>query len=112
MLFLCHLILLQVLVLAKASENTYFVKPDNFSLNCSSQNYPCLTLDDYASSQSEFFTSNSTFLFLPGAHTTRTVVLLVNVFNIILLTGFNDSDPELYQTDFSVECINALNITA
>ena len=67
------------IVLIRASEHTYYVKPDNFSANCSSQEHPCLTLDDYASNQSEFFTSNSTFLFLPGTHTTRTVVFLVNV---------------------------------
>ena len=109
MLFLCCLILLQVSVLAKASENTYIVKADNVSSNCSIQDYLCLTLDDYASNQSEFFTSNSTFLFLPGTHTTRTVVNLVNVSNIVL-QGF-DSDPNLYRVEFSIEFVRAVNIT-
>ena len=99
---------LQALVLVGASQHTYFVKPDNFSTSCPSQEHPCLTLDEYASNQSEFFTSNSTFLFLPGTHTTRTVVNLVNVSNIVLRG--NDSNPELYLTDWSIECKSVVNL--
>ena len=97
------------IVLTRASGHTYYVKPDNFSINCSSQEHPCLTLDEYASNQSKFFTSNSTFLFLPGTHTTRTVVNLVNVSNI-LLKGFGSS-PELCYTEWSVKCENVSGIS-
>ena len=97
-------LILQALVLVQASEHSYFVKPDNFSLNCSSQSSLCLTLDDYASNQSEFFTSNSTFLFLPGTHTTRTVVDLVNVSGVRFI-GF-----EFSETDFTIECTNVSDI--
>ena len=76
------MLLVFVLVPLTASEQIYFVKPDNNLSDCPSQEHPCLTLSEYASNQSEFFTSNSTFLFLPGTHTTRTVVLLVDVSNV------------------------------
>ena len=99
------ILILQALVFVQASEHSYFVKPDNFSSNCSSQDYLCLTLDNYASNQSEFFTSNSTFLFLPGTHTTRTVVLLVNISDVRFI-GF-----EFSETDFTVECTNVSDIT-
>ena len=92
------------LVLIRATEHTYYVKPDNFSTNCSSQEHSCLTLDDYASNQSEFFTSNSTFLFLPGTHTTRTIVFLVNV------SGVRFIGCEFSETDFTIECTNVSDI--
>ena len=101
-------VIVQALVLVRASEHTYFVKPNNVSTSCQSYMSPCLTLDEYASNQSEFFTSNSTFLFLPGAHTTKTVVLLVNVSNIVLRG--NDSNPESYLTDWSIECKSVVNL--
>ena len=91
-----------LLLVLGASENTYFVKPDNFSLICPTQKHPCLTLDEYASNLSEFFTSDMTFLFLGGTHTTRTVVLLANVSNI-LLKGLN-KNPESCKTDLSIKC--------
>ena len=63
-----------------ASENTYFVKSENNS--CSRHQYPCLTLEvEYAS---EFFTTNSAFLFKSGAHITKTVLILVNISNFQL----------------------------
>ena len=106
------LLLVLILVPLKASEHIYFVKPDNNLSDCPSQEHPCQTLNEYASNQSEFFTSNSTFLFLPGTHTTRTVVLLVDVSNI-LLKGYhyNLSNPRSYQTDWSVKCVNVSAIT-
>ena len=94
------------LVMAGASEHTYLVKS---VLHCPSQEYLCLTLDDYAANQSEFFISNSTFLFLPGNHTTKTVVNLANVSNILLKAKF-DSNPELFVTDWSFECFNVSDI--
>ena len=101
-------VIVQALVLVRASEHTYFVKPNNVSTSCQSHMSPCLTLDEYAANQSEFFTSNSTFLFLPGNHTTTTVVLLVNVSNIVLRG--NDSNPESCLTDWSIECKSVVNL--
>ena len=96
--------MLQALVLVEASKNTYFVKSDNFSSGCPSQEHPCLTLEEYASNQSEFFTSNSTFLFLSGTHTTRTVVILANISNILL----RPFEPNLQkcEVDLSIQCLN------
>ena len=101
------LVLLQALMLLEASKSTYFVKPENSS--CSSHQYPCLTLDEYASNQSEFFTSDSIFLFLNGSHTTRNGVFLRNVSNIIL-KGV-DSNPEMCTTDWHIQCESVSNLT-
>ena len=96
--------MLQALVLVEASENTYFVKSDDFSSGCPSQEHPCLTLEEYASNQSEFFTSNSTFMFLSGTHTTRTVVLLANISNILL--RLFEPNLQKCEVDLSIQCLN------
>ena len=95
-----------LLLVLGASESTCFVKFDNFSLDCP---HLCLTLDEYASNLSEFFTCDTTFLFLDGTHTTRTVVLLANVSNI-RLKGLNPN-PESCKTHLSIKCKPVLNIT-
>ena len=110
MLILSLTILLQVLLLvgASADERIYFVKPSNFSSNCPNNEYPCLTLGEYTSNQSEFFTSSSTFLFLPGNHTTTVVIFLVNVAKI-RFEAFN-ANPGITKIDFSVECLNVSDL--
>ena len=98
--------LVLVLVLVGASEKTYFVKPASSS--CPKHDQPCLTLDEYASNQNEFFTSDSTFLFLNGSHTTRTIIHLKNIFHLQLFEGSDSkSSPEV---DFSIKCSNVSGI--
>ena len=101
------LFVLQAFLLVGASENTYFVKSENNS--CSSHQYPCLTLEKYASNQSEFFTSDSTFLFKSGTHITKSVLILVSILNL-QLKGL-DPNPDSCQTDFTIECRNVVNLT-
>ena len=88
------------------SEKTYFVKPA--SSNCPKHDQPCLTLDEYASNQSEFFTSDSTVLFLNGTHTTRTIIHLENIFHL----QFEGSDSRFHpEVDFSIKCSKVSGIT-
>ena len=53
--------------------------------------------------------SNSVFVFLPGIHTARTVVILVNVSNI-LLKGV-DSHPDSFKVDLSLKCLSVSGLT-
>ena len=98
--------LVLALVLVGTSEKTYFVKPASSS--CPKHDQPCLTLDEYASNQSEFFTSDSTFLFLNGTHTTRIVIHLENISRL----QFEESDSRFHpEVDFSIKCSNVSGIT-
>ena len=45
---------------------------------------PCLTLDDYLSHASHYFTNHSSFLFLPGQHSLNTTLQLENLENVTL----------------------------
>ena len=98
--------LVLALVFVGASEKTYSVKPASSS--CPKHDQPCLTLDEYASNQSEFFTSNSTFLFLNGSHTTRTTIHMENISCLQFERSDSRSSPEV---DFSIKCSNVSGIT-
>ena len=101
------IVLVLTLVLVGASEKTYFVKPA--LSNCPKHDQPCLTLNEYyASNQSEFFTSDSTFLFLNGTHTTRTIFHLENISHLQFEGSDSRSHPEV---DFSIKCSKVSGIT-
>lgn len=75
------LVLLGLLEICVA--NVYYVKPENGSYSlCPHQ--PCLPLDHYINNTVEYFTSDSTFVFLPGQHTMVTSISLNLVSNITL----------------------------
>ena len=58
-----------------------YVKPDNpSSLSCPGQ--PCLTLDQYTQQAATYFTTGSTFLFLPGNHTLQTTINLTDIYDL------------------------------
>ena len=50
--------------------------------NCHAQ--PCLTLGDYLSNASHYFTSNTSFFFLPGEHSLEGTLALHDVVNVTL----------------------------
>ena len=56
-----------------------YVKPDNTSFMSCPAGQLCLTLDQYAQEAVEYFTTGSTFLFLPGNHTLQTTIKLTNI---------------------------------
>ena len=85
------IVFLQELILVGASEKTYFVKPTSSS--CPKHEQPCLPLNEYASNQSDFFTSDSTFLFLNGTHTTRSTIYLENISSLQFKPLDSKSNP-------------------
>ena len=101
-----QLAILLVLVSTGSLEHTYYVKPDNLSPTCPDVQ-SCLTLDQYVAQQSKFFTTNSTFIFLSGNHSTRTTIHLRNVSDI-LLKGI---DSALCKTDMAIQCEHVTNFT-
>ena len=53
--------------------------------------------------------SNSVFVFLPGIHTARTVVILVNITNILLKRV--NSHPDSSKVDWSLKCLSVKGLT-
>ena len=75
----CILLVLFCRVLASASEHVVYPAGGG---NCPTP--PCLTLDDYLSHASHYFTNHSSFLFLPGQHSLNTTLRLENLENVTL----------------------------
>ena len=73
------LALLCRILIAAASEHVVYPAGGG---NCPTP--PCLTLDDYLSNASQYFTSHSSFLFLPGQHSLNTTLRLENLENVTL----------------------------
>ena len=95
------------LLLNASFGDIYYVKPDNLSASCNS--LPCLTLNQYAAEQSQYFTTGSTFLFLDGVHSTHTTILLRNVSSIILRGRSTDST--LCKINMAIQCEDVSNLT-
>lgn len=76
------LLLLQVFMICNtvSVQGFCYVKPNFSSATCPGE--PCLTLDQYAEMTKEYFTSGSTFVFLPGNHSLRTELSLTNISDI------------------------------
>ena len=74
-------VIVMIILAWRTSADFHYVKPDNYtSQTCPVQ--PCLTLDEYAQQAATYFTTGSTFLFLPGNHTLWTTVNLKNVSHV------------------------------
>ena len=95
------------LLLNASFGDIYYVKPDNLSASCNS--LPCLTLNQYAAEQSQYFTTGSTFLFLDGVHSTHTTILFRNVSSIILRGRSTDST--LCKINMAIQCEDVSNLT-
>ena len=73
------LALLYGILISAASEHVVYPAGGG---NCPTP--PCLTLDDYLSNASHYFTNHSSFLFLPGQHSLNTTLRLENLENVTL----------------------------
>ena len=71
-------VIVMILLAWRTSADFHYVKPDNYTMPCQ----PCLTLDEYAQQAAKYFTTGSTFLFLPGNHTLWTTINLTNVSDV------------------------------
>ena len=62
------LLTLEYSFLSSEANKEYWVRPDYSDSRCP-RNLPCLTLEHYLQNSTAYFTSNTTFYFLPGSHT-------------------------------------------
>ena len=63
-----------------SAENVYCVTPTVTSCSsCPRNSTYCTTLSEYAQETEQYFTSNTTMVFLPGDHTLDTNITVVNV---------------------------------
>ena len=85
-----------------------YVKPDNpSSLICPGQ--PCLTLDQYASNTT-YFTTGSTFLFLSGNHCLQTTINLTDIYNLKFKRN-EEQDSTIHGNGSKILCKGVINMT-
>lgn len=84
-----------------SAQDVHYVKPNNMSINSSSQ--PCLTLDQYAQQPATYFTPGSTFVFLAGYHSLQATVNITSTSNITFKAETDDSS-------IKIACINEVTI--
>ena len=110
-----QLVVLHVLSeFASPEHDIFYVKP-NTSAICPHYYQSCLTLDQYASQQSEFFNTDSIFFFLDGNHSfNSSIIQLTNVSNVALQGMNNNSDAVATiscSTEVVFHCNNVSNLT-
>ena len=76
-----------------AAETSYYVKPTP-DTQCPQTTDPCLTLSEYVQDPSQYFISESHFIFLPGEHNLDEDLAIENLTSITF-TGDLDSLPEI-----------------
>ena len=74
-----------------SSHGLYYVRPTE-PANATSLGQPCLTLDEYAENETEYFISNIRMVFLPGEHKLSQVIVVANVTNTTLV-GYDSTGP-------------------
>ena len=90
-----------------------YVKPHDH-VTCPNVSGPCLTLREYAEEPEQYFTSNSSLIFLPGTHELDTSIYFVNVSNFSLATydfDRHDVTKVIISTSGSIEWTNCYNVT-
>ena len=75
------LLALLCFVIPDSAAAQYYVRPAA-SVNCPTE--PCLSLGEYVSSVSDYFTSNTSFIFLEGDHHLKVSVALRDITNMTL----------------------------
>ena len=108
------LVLSFVVILLPMTSNQYvhYVKPSKYlSPSCPGQ--PCLTLDQYTQQTATYFTTGSTFLFLPGNHTLQTTIELKDTSDVEFRgTEVQDSTNSIiYGNGNKISCSEVVNFT-
>ena len=80
--------------LSSCIASVYYVKPSH-DTKCPGN--PCFTLSEYAHNASQYFTSNSTFDFLPGHHTLDRDIPIFNASNLSFIGEQNNTSQILSQ---------------
>ena len=104
-----HLFLLVSFSSYTEEQQVWYVVPDYSPTRTCSAPSNCLTLGQYAQTPTEYFTSGSTFVFLPGNHSTSTPITLTNSSGIT----FQGEDESLIlcQHSVTVLCQSVSNLT-
>ena len=100
------------LVMWSALARVHYVKPNNYtSLICPGQ--PCLTLDQYTQQTATYFSTGSTFLFLPGNHTLQTIIELKDISDVVFRgTVKHSSDITIIHGNGDIiSCAGVVNLT-
>ena len=99
------------------SAHLLYMKPNESAgsgdgwVNCSYS--PCLTLEQYAKQRETYFTTGSTFVFLPGNHSLQDTVNLTGIANVTLMgDSINEADIIIICRNplFSFESVTNLSI--
>lgn len=105
------LVLLYTLVITITSQNTAYVKPNDFSADMCSK-VPCLTLDQYLEHIDSYFTKGSYFIFLAGNHSITGTMNLTSLSNITLKAEDTDLDTNIMCTGrVAIHCSNFSDLT-
>ena len=99
-------ILISILVLTSSSPVRY-VRP-NYSSPLSCPGQLCLTLDQYAQQSTQYFTTGSVFVVLPGNHSLSSTINLANISNITVRGELSDC---LVIVSRDIRCHGVTNFT-
>ena len=106
-------ILLLLLSVASAQHSTrYSVRPRDGPLSCA-DGEPCLTIDEYAESASEYFTDGSAFMFLAGNHSLKTMLDLTGTRDVTFTgeTSSSQSNTIIFcELNATILCDNVTNM--
>ena len=103
------LLFIQILVLSTPIQSTNDVKSNNSSLhNCPES---CLTLDEYINDSTKYFTTGSTFVFLPGNHSQQNALNISNISGMIWRGSDSRSNNVIILSSGSLHCYNVINFT-
>ena len=87
LMLLCLFLLCSI---CNVNSTTSYVKPSEESASCPDQ--PCLMLNEYAAAVTQYFTDNTTFIFLPGYHHLDTPIRIENASGLAFRTMNSNVD--------------------
>ena len=103
-------LIISLILWSTSALHERYVKPDNSSsLSCPGQ--PCLTLDQYTQLAATYFTTGSTFLFLPGNHTLQTTINLTEGISDLKFKRSEEKGSTIYGNRGEILCMGVINLT-
>lgn len=105
MAVLCVLLALFCIVLPGSAVNEYYVRPTD---NCPADS--CLTLNDYMSDATKYFTSDTSFIFMEGVHYLNASLVLINITNMTF-SGANTGVRIIVSAESGIVFDNSLSVT-